>query len=56
MRGMASVGEQDQIRRRYEALIRQRAKEQGVTLPGQPQTSPGAGSAGKRSGSGGASQ
>jgi hypothetical protein len=56
MRGMASVGEQDQIRRRYEALIRQRAKAQGVTLPGQPQTSPGARSDGKGSSSGGASQ
>ncbi len=56
MRGMLSAGEQDRIRRRYEALIRQRAKAQGVTLPGQPQTAPGPGPDGKGSGSGGASQ
>ena len=56
MRGMASAGEQDQIRHRYEALIRQRAKAQGVTLPGQPQASPGPAPGGKGPDSGGASQ
>jgi len=52
MRGMLSAGEQDQIRRRYEALIKQRAKEQGATVPGQtengPQPGPGGGSPGGR--------
>jgi hypothetical protein len=52
MRGMLSAGEQDQIRRRYEALINQRAKEQGATVPGQtengPQPGPGGGSPGGR--------
>lgn len=43
LRGMLSAGQRDQIRHRYEALIRQRAKEQSVTLPGQPQDSPGQG-------------
>jgi hypothetical protein len=47
MRGMLSVGERDQIRRHYEALIQQRAKEQGVTLPGPPQTGPGQGAGAK---------
>lgn len=51
MRGMLSAGEQDQIRRHYEALIRQRAKDQGVTMPGQPQTGgPGPGAEGPGSG------
>ena len=56
MRGMLSAGEQDRIRRRYEALIRQRAEEQGVTLPGQPQDSPGQGGRGKDRGQGGSAQ
>ncbi len=48
MRGMLSAGEQGRIRRRYEALIRQRAKEQGVALPGQPQNRPGGKDSGRR--------
>jgi hypothetical protein len=47
MRGMLSAGQQDQIRRRYEALIQQRAKEQGITLPGQTQDSSGQGARGQ---------
>jgi hypothetical protein len=56
MRGMLSAGQRDQIRRRYEALIQQRAKERGVTLPGQPQTAPGQGHGAKGPGSGGSAQ
>jgi hypothetical protein len=56
MRGMLSAGQQDQIRRHYEARIRQRAKDQGVTLPGQPQNSPGQGAGGKGDGQGGSAQ
>jgi hypothetical protein len=43
MRGMLSAGQQEQIRRQYEELIRQRAKQKGITLPAQPQSGPGKG-------------
>jgi hypothetical protein len=56
MRGMLSAGQQEQIRRHYERLIQQRAKQQGIALPGQPSTSPGQGAGSRRGGSGGAAQ
>ncbi len=56
MRGMLSTGQQDQIRRRYEAVIQQRAQEQGVIVPGQTQKGSQPRQGNKGAGGGGSTQ